>query len=168
MNFDKTFDQILNSLDEKSSDEAEGFVINIDGYKVKLKYNDYIKIHHMLKKMVSTNVIIKCVEDGSWDDVRCKMPEAYRADADIVANDVKAYVKMMTSRVDEAFEEAIRNYQKSDNAHNNRKNFAMYVNKHHPKLSSYLINRYNAQGNNFIRNKAGRYLRYHEIKDKMI
>ena len=43
--FDKTLDQVMNELDDKSSDEAEGFVINIDGYKVKVKYNDYVHIH---------------------------------------------------------------------------------------------------------------------------
>ena len=40
--FDKTIEQVMSELDDKSSDEAEGFVINIDGYKVKLKYNDYV------------------------------------------------------------------------------------------------------------------------------
>ena len=166
--FDKTFDQVIKSLNEKSSDEAEGFVINIDGYKVKLKYNDYIKIHHMLSKMVSTNTIIKCVEDDSWDDVRCKMPEAYRADADIVANDVKAYIKMMNAKIDKMFKDVVRNYEKSDDERIDRKNFAMYVNKHHKKESGYLIAKYSGNENNFIRNKAGRYLRYHEIKEKLV
>lgn len=165
--FDKTFDQVFNSLDEKSSDEAEGFVINIDGYRVKLKYNDYIKIHHMLKKMVSTNVIIKCIEDESWDDVRCKMPEAYRADADIVANDVKAYVKMMTEKVDNAFDDAKKHYSKSEDSVEDKKNFVAYVFERHKPLASYLINRYLGDENHYLHNRAGRYLRYHEIKAKL-
>lgn len=165
--FDKTFDLVFNSLDEKSSDEAEGFVINIDGYKVKLKYNDYVKIHHMLSKMVSSNTIIRCVEDGSWDDVRAKMPEAYRADADIVAADVKAYIKMMNARIDRLFKDVVRNYEKSEDERIDRKNFAIYVNQHHRYDSGYLIAKYFGNENNFIRNKAGRYLKYHEIKAKM-
>ena len=165
--FNKTFDQVFNSLDDKSSDEAEGFVINIDGYKVKLKYNDYVKIHHMLSKMVSTNTIIKCVEDGSWDDVRAKMPEAYRSDADIVAADVRAYIKMMSAKIDELFKDVVRNYDKSEDGRVDRKNFATYVNKNHRHDSGYLIAKYSGNENNFIRNKAGRYLKYHEIKKKL-
>jgi hypothetical protein len=165
--FDKTFDQLLNSLNDKSSDEAEGFVINIDGYKVKLKYNDYIKIHHMLSKMVSTNTIIKCVDDGSWDDVRCKIPEAYRADADIVANDVKAYIKMMIAKIDNLYLDCTNHYGRGATVAEDRKAFAMYAIANHKEYSSYLINKHVGNENNFIRNKAGRYLRYYEIKSKL-
>jgi hypothetical protein len=103
--FDKTLEELLNSLDDKKSNEAEGFVIDIDGYKVKLKYNDYLTIHHMLKKLVSTNIIIKCVDSETWDDVRSKIPEAYRVDADIVANDVKAYVRMMNTKINAMYKD---------------------------------------------------------------
>lgn len=164
--FHKTFDQLLNSLDEKSSDEAEGFVINIDGYKIKLKYNDYLKIHRMLSKMVSTNTIIKCVDDGSWDDVRSKIPEAYRADADIVANDVKAFVKMMIAKIDRIYADCQKNYQRFDGSAD-RKSFAMYVLERHKNFAHYLINKYDGKENNFIHNRAGRYLRYYEIKEQL-
>ena len=160
--FDKTFDQLMQSLDEKTSDEAEGFVINIDGYKVKLKYNDYVKIHKMLSKMVSTNTIIKCVEDGTWDDIRSKMPQAYRADADIVADNVKAFVKMMSAKMNEMYNNAKSSYRKFD-GNVDRKSFAIYVHEHCNPYAHYLLNMYDGKDNNFIRNRAGRYLRYHEI-----
>lgn len=48
--FEKTLNQIMAELDDKSSDEAEGFVVNVDGYKVKVKYNDYVHIHKALSK----------------------------------------------------------------------------------------------------------------------
>lgn len=159
--FNKTLDELLMSLDDKRSDEAEGFVIDIDGYKVKLKYNDYLTIHHMLKKIVSTNVIIKCIDDGTWDDVRSKMPEAYRADADIVANDVKAYVRMMRAKINKLYKDCCN----ACAVDVDRKTFAMYVISNHKKYAHYLINMFDGKENNFIHSRFGRYLRYREIKD---
>jgi hypothetical protein len=162
--FNKTFDELLASLDDKNSNEAEGFVIDIDGYKIKLKYNDYLVIHRMLSKLVSTNTIIRCIENGTWDDVRSKMPEAYRADADIVANVVKSYVNMMIDKVNSAYKLCQNERTHSDDPIQDKKLFAMHAIQTNKSIAHYLINKYEGRENNFIRNKAGRYLKYHEIK----
>ena len=65
--FNKTLDDVMTELDDKSSDEAEGFVINIDGYKVKLKYNDYVHIHKVLSKLSSINLVISSIADGCYE-----------------------------------------------------------------------------------------------------
>ena len=165
--FDKALDEMLAELDDKSSDEAEGFVIDIDGYKVKLKYNDYLAIHRMLTKLVSTNVIIRCVDNGSWDDVRSKMPEAYRPDADVVVADVKEYVRKMTNLVNEAYKDCIQNYEHSDDKTQNQKAFAMYVMQHHKKLSGYILQMFRGFENSYLCNRSGRYMKYHEIKEAL-
>lgn len=165
--FNKTFDELLASLDDKNSNEAEGFVIDIDGYKIKLKYNDYLAIHRMLSKLVSTNTIIRCIENGTWDDIRSKMPEAYRADADIIANDVKAYVRMMISKINIAYDLCRKHCAHFDDPIRDKKSFAMYAIRNHKQIAHYLINKYEGRENNFIRNKAGRYLKYHEIQQAL-
>lgn len=166
--FDKTLDDLLADLDNKKSDEAEGFVIDIDGYKIKLKYNDYVAMHHMLKKLVSTNVVIRCVHNDTWDDVRSKMPEAYRADADLVANTVKTFIKTMENVVHAKFKDSVANYTHGDTAAEDRKNFVAYVFANHQQFASYIINAYQGKKNDYIRNKAGRFLRYHEIKSALL
>lgn len=83
--FNKTLDQVMIELDDKSSDEAEGFVINIDGYKVKVKYNDYVHIHKALSKLSSINLIIRSIADGQYDDLLSKLPFAYHDDVKKVA-----------------------------------------------------------------------------------
>ena len=162
---DKTLDQALNELDSKRSDEAEGFVINIDGYKIKLKFNDYLNVHRMLGKITSTNVIIRAVEDGSWDDLLSKIPEAYQTDAIIVADNVKKFVREMSKAIDAMYKkvciEITEQYGEI-----NQKLLAMHVlNKSsvYYTYSAYLINKFLNKENNFIKNRAGRYLRYHEI-----
>lgn len=162
--FDKTFDELLVSLDDKSSDEAEGFVIDIDGYKVKLKYNDYCTIHKMLSKMISSNAIIKCVDNNTWDDVKSKIPEAYRIDAELIADDVKQYIKLMSKKIDMAYKNCIEHYTKQTESKLDKKSFVEYITANYKNIAHYLINRYNGYANNFIHNKAGRYLKYYEIK----
>ena len=61
--FDKNLDEIMSELDDKKSDEAEGFVVNIDGFKVKIKYNDYTYIHKALSKLSSINLVIRSIAD---------------------------------------------------------------------------------------------------------
>ncbi len=63
----------MNELNDKSSDEAEGFVINIDGYKVKLKYNDYVHIHKAISKLSSINLVIRSIADEKYDDLLAKL-----------------------------------------------------------------------------------------------
>ena len=160
----KSFDDLINELDTKRSNEAEGHVIDIDGYKIKLKYNDYVLIHRMISKMLSSNAIIKSVDNGTWDDVKSKIPDAYRSDAELIANDVIEFVKMMTNKIDDMFLKCKNEYEKFENPVADRKSFAIHAIETCGPLASYLINIYIGGKNNFIKNKAGRYLRYYEIK----
>ena len=99
--FDKTLNQLMNELDDKSSDEAEGFVINIDGYKVKLKYNDYRHIHKALSKLSSINLIIRSIADDYYDDLLSKLPFAYHGNVKKVSNVVfkLSLIHIFTGRI---------------------------------------------------------------------
>jgi hypothetical protein len=165
--FNKTFAQILNELDDKASNEAEGFVINIDGYKLKLKYNDYLNVHRMLTKITSTNVIIRAVDDGYWDDLLAKIPEAYQEDAIIVADNVKRFVREKTRFVKDLFKKAKSEVEQSGSTAVNRKVFAIHVLEKYNKYSAHLINLYDNKDIHLICNRAGRYLKYHEILSEL-
>lgn len=73
--YDDTFDNIWNSLDTKLASEAEGFVINIDGWKVKLKYNDYVHIHNEMCALKAPKTTIKAIMEGNFDDLYAYAPE---------------------------------------------------------------------------------------------
>jgi len=66
--FTKTLDEVLSELDDKQSNEAEGFVVNIDGFKIKIKYNDYCQMHRVLGELSSINLVIKQIADNTFDD----------------------------------------------------------------------------------------------------
>ena len=122
--FDKTLNELMNELDDKSSDEAEGFVINIDGYKVKVKYNDYRHIHKALSKLSSVNLIIRSIADDYYDDLLAKLPLAYHNNVKKVSNIVFKYIKDTENIVNEYF----HNAPKTD-----KKEFMIWVTKNVPK-----------------------------------
>ena len=123
--FDKTLDQIMNELDDKSSDEAEGFVINIDGYKVKVKYNDYVHIHKALSKLSSINLIIRSIADDTYDDLLSKLPVAYHERVKKVARVVYKYIQDT--------EVTIRDYYSLLPVNKGRKEFMIAVDEMIPK-----------------------------------
>lgn len=122
--FDKTLNELMNELDDKSSDEAEGFVINIDGYKVKVKYNDYRHIHKALSRLSSVNLIIRSIADDYYDDLLAKLPLAYHNNVKKVSNIVFKYIKDTENIVNEYF----HNAPKTD-----KKEFMIWVTKNVPK-----------------------------------
>ena len=123
--FDKTLDIIMSELDDKSSDEAEGFVINIDGYKVKIKYNDYVHIHKALSKLSSINLIIRSIADGNYDDLLAKLPMAYHDNVNKIAAIVVNYIQRTEKKIREYYNEAPKD---------NRKEFMIWADKNVPKM----------------------------------
>ena len=97
MTFEEAYQDALN--DGRKANEGEGYVIDVDGQKYKLKYNDYVMLHHALCKMVSPNAIIAAIREGRWDDFYSKIPVAYQPQAKEKANNVYKYVQMFDERV---------------------------------------------------------------------
>lgn len=84
---------VMSSLGEKKSSEAEGFVLNIDGFKVKIKYDDYCKVHGVLGSISSVNVIIRSIADNTLDDLFSKVPSNHHARILMIADKVYDYVR---------------------------------------------------------------------------
>ena len=97
--FNKTLEQVVNELEDKKSNEAEGFVLNIDGYKVKIKYSDYCNMHKILSNISSVNLIIKNIADNTFDDMVSKIPKAYRERVLKTSEKIYRYIKIMDDNV---------------------------------------------------------------------
>lgn len=153
--FKKTLDQVVSELDEKQSSEAEGFVVNIDGYRVKIKYNDYVNMHHMLSAISSINLIIRNIADNTFDDMLGKVPSAYRDRVLKVANFVFGYVHDTQEKINTLYEAA----PKSD-----KKTYMIWVNENAPKeLQAYLREKYLGRSYNLIKTVSGRYKKLTEM-----
>lgn len=122
--FDKKLDEVMSELDDKKSDEAEGFVVNIDGFKVKIKYNDYTYIHKALSKLSSINLVIRSIADDKYDDLLSKLPIAYHENVKKVSNVVFNYIKETRNKIREYYNAAPKN---------SKKDFMIYVDRNVPK-----------------------------------
>ena len=155
--FDKTLDQLMNELDSKSSDEAEGFVINIDGYRVKLKYNDYVYIHKALSKLPSVNLIIRSIADDTYDDMLAKLPVAYHDGVKKVAAIVVDYIKRTEATIDSYFTAAPKH---------DKKEFMKWCDINVPKeYRGYVRERYLGNKINVIKKGFGPCAKYKKLKD---
>lgn len=155
--FDKTIEQVMEELDDKSSDEAEGFVINIDGYKVKLKYNDYVHIHKALSKLSSVNLIIRSIADDKYDDLLAKLPVAYHEQVKKVATIVVNYIDKTEKIISEYYNSAPKN---------NKKEFMIYVSENVPReYQGYCRELYFGNNINVIKSGNDKCPHYKRLKD---
>lgn len=155
--FNKTIEQVMSELDDKSSDEAEGFVINIDGYKVKVKYNDYVHIHKALSKLSSVNLVIRSIADEKYDDLIAKLPIAYH-------NNVKKVAAIVVNYIEET-ESIIREYYNAA-PKNNKKNFMIWVDKNVPRMyRGYCRELYFGNKINVIKSGNDKCPHYKKLKD---
>jgi len=146
--FTKTLDEVLSELDDKQSNEAEGFVLNIDGFKVKIKYNDYCQMHRILDKISSINLVIKQIADGTFDDFISKVPMAYRDRIYPVAEAVWNYERDMKTYVLAYYKQAPKD---------SRKEFMIWVDAYVPIKYRGYTKEYYLKGvmPNFIRTGDG-------------
>ena len=155
--FDKTLEQVMSELDDKSSDEAEGFVINIDGYKVKLKYNDYVHIHKALSKLSSVNLIIRSIADDKYDDLLSKLPVAYHEQVKKVAAIVVDYINRTEKTIREYYNEAPKD---------NKKEFMIWVSENVPReYQGYCRELYLGNKINVIKSGNDKCPHYKRLKD---
>lgn len=155
--FNKTFTQVMSELNDKSSDEAEGFVINIDGYKVKLKYNDYVYIHCVLSKLSSINLIIRSIADDKYDDLLAKLPLAYHDNVKRIASVVVNYIKETEKKIRGYYNRAPKN---------NKKEFMLYVSENVPQeYQSYCRELYFGNNINVIKSGNEKNPHYKRLKD---
>lgn len=75
---DITLEKVLEKMQVYKANEKEGWVMNIDGFKVKLKCDDYCNIHKFIAKQTSVNAVIRAIADGVFDDMYSKVQEEYK------------------------------------------------------------------------------------------
>ena len=154
--FDKSLDEIMEIVKTRKSVDMEGFVINIDGHLFKLKVDDYVQMHRILSKLSAPSVIIKCLADGTFDDVLAKLPEAYRSDILILSDFILSHERDFLKTVDKYYEAA----PKED-----KKEFMLWVTNQVPrKYQGGVRNKYLNKPVEYLRRARGGNQSYQYIK----
>lgn len=145
--YQQTLEDVLNEIDKYTSDQREGVVLFIDGFQVKIKYDDYVKIHRILSLVSSVNLIIQHYADGTFDDLIAKIPEAYRAKTLAIKQLIHNYVVSMEEQVTYYLREANKNST-------DKKEFMIWTEKNVPKkYKSYVRNYYLGKEVNYIKSQ---------------
>ena len=97
--FNLSLTDIMNLIDTKKSDEAEGFVVRIDNSFYKIKYNDYVTMHKVLGKIVSPNAVIESISKNQYDDFYSKVPLVYKDRVDEIAKIVFNCINLLKEYV---------------------------------------------------------------------
>ena len=160
--FNKNMEDIMNDIKKYKSNEMEGFVLNIDGFMLKVKCDDYVQIHKTISHMSSTNGIIRAIADNNFDDFISKIPEAYKERIWEIAKIIFEYLHRINKYIKEQTQTCISFSQ-------SKKDFMIYVNKKYPKnIKGYIINEYLGRENNFIKSgneKQPHYKKLNEMKE---
>ena len=152
--YDKTLDEVVSELDAKTSDQAEGFVLNIDGFKVKIKYNDYVHMHGMFSARSSVNLIIRSIADNNFDDMIAKIPSAYRGRVMKIAQAVFDYKRKVTDEINVAFAQAPQDDEKT---------FMIWVTENVDRsIQGYVRNKYLGKPYNVLK-KGDHYLKLKDM-----
>jgi hypothetical protein len=143
-----SLDELLEKAKQYTSDQKEGWVLNIDGLMIKLKCDDYVNIHRVLSKVSSINLIIQSIADGTYDDLVSKVPALYRDRVQVAANAIYNYIRTAEEEINIWYKKAPKSVKKE------RKNFMIWVDQTVPKhLKGYIRSKYLGQEYNVI--KAG-------------
>lgn len=154
--FTTTLKEIVSNLGSRKSHEAEGFVANIDGFKIKIKYDDYVKMHGILSMLSAPNLIIKAIADDYFDDFYSKIPQAHRRKIDKITSKIFSYIKFMDD-VTSSYVEPGPIY--------NKKEFMLYVDKEVPKFfRGYVREKYLGNNVNYLKSRSGHYKKMIEIE----
>lgn len=98
--YKKTLEEIIDESKKYTSDEKEGWVINIifdddTNFKVKLKTEDYVHMHKILSKLTSPNLVVENIAENRFDDFFSKVPITHRDKINKYAEIVYNYVNSM-------------------------------------------------------------------------
>lgn len=155
--FNKSFYDIINNLSDKKAEEAEGFVINIDGYRLKVKYDNYLLIHKTLNNMASFNTVIKAIEDENVDDLISKMPKAYKEQIIKIIDTVNDYCNKLENKISSYY-----NNIKNDD----KRNAMIWINNNVPKkYQVYVRNKYLGIKYSYLKTFSGHYKTLNELEE---
>lgn len=154
---DISFIDMLNQMRTFKANEKEGWVLNIDGHKVKVKCDDYVKLHRILDKASSVNVIIESIADNKYDDLVSKIPNKFRDRVDEIAELIFKYKKCVTDKVKEYLSMADKS---------SKKNFMLWVDVNvENRLKGYVRAEYLSNEWNCLKKGLMGYRKFSEMYD---
>lgn len=97
--YDISFEQLQKNLSKFKAGEKEGYVINIDGFLVKMKCEDYVSMVAIIKENGHDNSVIKAISNDSLGELKSLLPEEYLDGVNEVAEEIYEYIELIDSKI---------------------------------------------------------------------
>ena len=160
-----TLQEVLEHLDKMTVEDGEGFVLNIDGHKIKLKCEDYLQLHRLDDKLSSPNVIIEAYANGTIDDLYANMSPLMKEKNKDVIDTIEKFIYKMRHKIDMNLDEVNMMVRLDGTEEENNKKLHKFINEFVDKdVREYVRAIYLGREYNILKSRGGAYRKFGEIR----
>lgn len=160
-----TLQEVLEHLDKMTVKDGEGFVLNIDGHKIKLKCEDYLQLHRLDDKLSSPNVIIEAYANGTIDDLYANMSPLMKEKNKDVIDTIEKFIYKMRHKIDMNLDEVNMMVRLDGTEEENNKKLHKFINEFVDKdVREYVRMTYLGREYNIFKSRSGKYRKIEEIR----
>lgn len=127
-----TFNDVTQLIEQTGMLDSnhEGYVVEFaDGSRFKFKSDRYLELHKLITSLTFKN-ILRAMQNNNIQGILDTVPDEFLDDVKTWIQQIETTVNGIQSEVEHVFNQAPKD---------NRKQFAMWINKHHRDLSTYLF-----------------------------
>lgn len=160
-----TLQEVLEHLDKMTVEDGEGFVLNIDGHKIKLKCEDYLQLHRLDDKLSSPNVIIEAYANRTIDDLYANMTPLMKKKNKYVIDTIEKFMYKMRHKIDMNLDEVNMMVRLDGTEEENNKKLHKFINEFVDKdVREYVRAIYLGREYNILKSRGGAYRKFGEIR----
>ena len=160
-----TLQEVLEHLNKMTVKDGEGFVLNIDGHKIKFKCEDYLQLHRLDDKLSSPNVLIQAYAEGTIDDLYANMTPLMKEKNKDVMDTIEKFMYKMRHKIDMNLDEVNTMVRLDGTEEENNKKLHKFINEFVDKdVREYVRMTYLGREYNILKSRGGRYIKIEEIR----
>ena len=160
-----TLSEVLEHLNKMTVRDGEGFVLNIDGFKLKLKCEDYLQLHRLDDKLSSPNVLIQAYAEGIIDDLYANMTPLMKEKNKDVMDTIEKFMYKMRHKIDMNLDEVNTMVRLDGTEEENNKKLHKFINEFVDKdVREYVRMTYLGREYNVLKSRGGKYRKIEEIR----
>lgn len=160
-----TLQEVLEHLDKMTVKDGEGFVLNIDGHKIKLKCEDYLQLHRLDDKLSSPNVLIQAYAEGTIDDLYANMTPLIKEKNKDVMDTIEKFMYKMRHKIDMNLDKINTMVRFDGTEEENNKKLHRFINEFVDKdVREYVRAIYLGREYNILKSRGGAYRKFGEIR----
>ena len=160
-----TLSEVLEHLNKMTVRDGEGFVLNIDGFKLKLKCEDYLQLHRLDDKLSSPNVIIQAYAEGTIDDLYANMTPLMKEKNKDVMDVIEKFMYKMKHKINMNLDEIDMMIRFDGTEEENNKKLHKFINEFVDKdVREYVRMTYLGREYSILKSRGGKYRKIEEIR----